>query len=103
MHNIFDAIPKDISTEVLDVLVDSNNVKIERIISKGQRSPDSGWFDQDKNEWVIVLKGEAILSFADGKNANLKAGDYLHIAAHQKHKVIWTDPDNETIWLAVHY
>jgi len=103
MKNIFDDIPKSIPTEIFDVLVDSNKVKIERIISKGQTSPKSGWYDQDKNEWLIVLQGEAVLAFENQPTVNLKAGDFLNIPAHQKHKVEWTRPDTETIWLAVHY
>lgn len=103
LENIFDSIPDNLDEEVFDLLLQNNQIKIERIISKGQSSPKSGWYDQDKNEWVIVLKGEAIISFENGEDANLKAGSYLHIPAHIKHKVKWTDPDAETIWLAVFY
>lgn len=103
MNNIFEAIPTNISDEIFETLIDSKKVKIERIISKGHTSPDSGWYDQDKNEWLIVLKGEAVLLLADESSVSLKAGDYINITAHQKHKVEWTDPDTETIWLAIHY
>jgi cupin 2 domain-containing protein len=103
MKNIFDAIPDNIKSEIFESLVDNANVQIKRIISKGHTSPETGWYDQDHNEWVIVLKGEAVLSFADGSTVNMKAGDYINIAAHQKHKVQWTDPVIETIWLAIHY
>jgi cupin 2 domain-containing protein len=103
LNNIFDSIPDNLSAEVFNLLVDCNGVKIERIISKGHSSPKTGWHDQDNNEWVIVLKGEAILSFADSSSVTLKAGDYINIPAHKKHKVTWTSPDAETIWLAVHY
>ena len=103
MRNIFDSIPKNIDTEIFESLIDSDGVQIERIISKGHRSPESGWYDQNKNEWVMVLKGEAILLFEAGSPVNLKAGDFINIPAHQKHKVEWTDPDTETVWLAVHY
>jgi cupin 2 domain-containing protein len=103
LNNIFDSIPDSLSAEVFNLLVDCNGVKIERIISKGHSSPKTGWYDQDNNEWVIVLKGEAILSFADSSSVTLKAGDYINIPAHKKHKVTWTSPDAETIWLAVHY
>lgn len=103
MNNIFDAIPDNLDAEVFETIIASDNVKIERIISKGHTSPDSGWYDQDNNEWVIILKGEALLSFADGSQVTLEAGDYVNITAHQKHKVDRTDPDTETIWLAIHY
>ena len=82
---------------------DGDGVHIERIISKGHNSAESGWYDQDRNEWVMVLQGEAILLLEGGSPVNLKAGDFMNIPAHQKHRVEWTDPDTETIWLAVHY
>jgi cupin 2 domain-containing protein len=103
MNNIFDAVPADLEKEVFQQLVDSNAIQIERIISKGHRSPASGWYDQEKNEWVMVLRGEAILLFEDETSVSLKAGDFMNIAAHKKHRVEWTAPDVETIWLAVHY
>jgi cupin 2 domain-containing protein len=103
MKNIFDAIPGNIDTEIIERIIDCENVKIERIISKGHTSPDTGWYDQAENEWVLVLKGEAVLQFADGSTLPMKAGDHINIAAHKKHRVQWTDPDTETIWLAVFY
>ena len=103
MNNIFDAIPKNVTAEIFDSLIDTENIQIERIVSKGQSSPDSGWYDQDKNEWLLILKGEAILLFADNSSVTLTTGDYINIVAHKKHKVKWTDPDVETIWLAIHY
>jgi len=101
--NIFDAIPNDLSNEILESLVENKNVKIERIVSKGHSSPESGWYDQIHNEWVMVVKGKAKLAFDNKEPVILAEGDYLTIEAHQKHKVEWTDADKETIWLAVHY
>lgn len=101
--NIFNAIPDDLSAEVFENIVENKNIKIERIISKGHSSPDSGWYDQEQNEWVMILKGKAILSFDNKSSVTLEEGDYVTIPAHQKHKVTWTSPDTETIWLAVHY
>ena len=103
LGNIFESIPDDLDEEVFELFVQSDDVKIERIVSKGHSSPKTGWYDQDQNEWIIVLKGEAIIAFEDGKELALKAGDHLNIPAHTKHKVKWTTPDTETIWLAVQY
>ncbi len=101
--NIFESIPDNLDEEIFEQILQSENIKIERIISKGHRSPDSGWYDEEQNEWVIVLKGEAIISFENGIDINLKAGSHINIPAHKRHKVSWTDPKTETIWLAVHY
>lgn len=103
MDNIFAAVPDDLQSEIFEKLVESNDVSIERIVSKGHKSPETGWYDQARNEWVLLLKGKAILLFDDETSVTLSAGDYINIAAHKKHKVEWTDPELETIWLAVFY
>jgi cupin 2 domain-containing protein len=103
MNNIFEAIPADLPEELFDSLVDNSAVRIERIVSRGHTSPPSGWYDQAQNEWVIVLKGQAVLAFEQGETVTLKAGDFLAIPAHSKHRVEWTAQDADTIWLAVHY
>lgn len=103
LQNIFSNIPHNTEKEWFELLIKNNTIAIERIVSKGQKSPESGWYDQEKNEWVIVLKGKAMLSFEDQSSIHLVEGDYINIPSHKKHKVAWTDPDNETIWLAVHY
>jgi cupin 2 domain-containing protein len=101
--NIYASIPSDLGEEVFELLVQTGNVKIERIISQGHSSPQKGWYDQDQNEWVIILKGEAIIAFENGQDIYLKKGDHLEIPAHTRHKVRWTIPKSETIWLAVHH
>ena len=103
MNNIFGAIPHALDNELVEQLAQGQHVRIERIVSKGHRSPATGWYDQAQNEWVMLLKGEAVLLFSDDSELRLKPGDYIEIAARRKHKVSWTDPDTETIWLAVHY
>ena len=101
--NIFDAIPEHLDSEAFNLLAVHDNVKIERIVSKGHRSPPSGWYDQSHHEWVIVLKGEARIALQDSGEVHLTVGSYLNIPAHTKHRVEWTVPDTETLWLAVHY
>lgn len=103
MKNLFSSIPNDIENELFEDLLKHDNFRIERILSKGQSSPLEGWYDQEENEWVIVLDGCGVISFEDGREIKLSKGDYLNIPAHVKHKVKWTDPDKITIWLAVFY
>lgn len=101
--NIFADIPKQLHEELFKNIISKDSLKIERIISKGHISPNSGWYDQENDEWVIVLQGEAVLSFENKEEVRLKAGDYINIPAHTKHKVSWTLPEKETIWLVIHY
>jgi len=104
MKNLFTDIPTDLRDELIEPLLESSGFRIERIVSKGHSSPKGFWYDQDDNEWVILLRGEAILHFEqDGGSITLKPGDSIHIDAHRRHRVEWTDPEQETIWLAVHY
>ncbi len=102
-NNIFELIPNDLTDEIFQTIIEKDNIKIERIVSMGHTSPESGWYDQDQNEWVIILKGEAIISFENESDLHLTPGDYTNIPAHKKHKVSWTAPDSETIWIAVFY
>ena len=108
--NLLDFIPTDLRQEVFEQLLCTDTLKLERIISKGHSSPTvdaqtpkSGWYDQATHEWVLLLKGAATLVFEDGEEVSLVAGSHLKIAAHRRHRVQWTAPDTETIWLALHY
>ena len=102
MANIFNlplSLPHE---ELFETLVSADNILIERIISTGQTTPPGEWYDQDRDEWVILLQGEASLAYADGSKIQLTAGDYLLIPAHQKHRVEYTSSEPPCIWLAVH-
>lgn len=103
MGNIFSLVPDELENELIEELLRHNNIWIERIVSQGQASPEHGWYDQQENEWVIVLEGSGTILFDSGAEVNLKKGDYLNIPSHARHKVTRTDPDTITIWLAIHY
>lgn len=101
--NLFKDLPHDVSEETFEDLLCRENLRIERIVSHGQTSPEQGWYDQEEHEWVLVLKGAGELTFENGSVQRLEAGDHIDIPARTKHKVSWTDPNQETIWLAVFY
>ncbi|MCM8524998.1 MAG: cupin domain-containing protein [Lentisphaeraceae bacterium] len=101
--NVFKGIPKSIKDELFEDILTGKNFKIERIVSEGHRSPESGWYDQEQSEWVIVLEGSGRILYEDGSEFLLEKGGYLNIPSRTKHKVIWTDPSKQTVWLAVHY
>ncbi len=104
IRNIFSDIQKYAPDEILETILQTNKFKIERIISRGHATADGEWYNQDKNEWVMVLKGSAGLLFeGDDKTVIMKTGDYINIPAHRKHRVEWTEPEEETIWLTIHY
>lgn len=101
--NIFNKIPQELPDELFEDIISTNNLKIERIVSFGHTSPNNGWYESTLNEWVILLEGEAILTFEGDEDVSLKIGDYLNIPALKKHKVSWTTPKSKTIWLAIYY
>jgi cupin 2 domain-containing protein len=85
-------------------LAEGEGVRIVRIVSHGQASPPDFWYDQEWNEWVVVLSGSAaVLIEGDAEPVTLRAGDHLTIPAHKRHRVAWTDASEPTVWLAVHY
>ena len=102
--NLFQNIPDHLPEELVQVISESNNVRIERIVSKGHSSPDGFWYDQDRNEFVVLLKGKAGLLFeGEPEIVIMEPGDYVEIKAHVKHRVEWTHPGKSTVWLAIHY
>ncbi len=101
--NILSELPDASAEEVFQPLWEQSGVLIERIVSRGQRSAPDTWYEQDRHEWVLLLKGAAKLCWEDGSETALKQGDYLAIPALKKHRVEWTDPNQDTIWLAIHF
>lgn len=102
--SLFRNIPANPEHEIFETLLEEKGVTIERIISRAHSSPEGFWYDQERNEFVLLVQGRAGIRFKDPESiVILDPGDYLHIPAHAKHRVDWTDPDTETLWLAVHY
>lgn len=100
-QNLLADLPSAWHAEQSQSLFHGPQVRIERIVSQGQSSP---WFEQEWDEWVLLVSGAARLIFADGRELELELepGDYLLLPAHTRHKVSWTTPEQQTVWLAVH-
>jgi len=102
--NLFDGISRRAGAEVFDALVATPGLRIERIVSTGQATPSGQWLDQEAEEWVVLLTGGAGLRFEGEADPRvMRPGDWLHILAHARHRVEWTDGREPTLWLAVHY
>lgn len=104
MGNIFE-IPEDVlrhgSWESFEpLLTGDNGLLVERIVSYGHTTPEGTWYDQDKDEWVAVLEGEAVIAYADGTERSLAKGNYIFLPKHTKHRV--THTSSPCVWLAVH-
>jgi cupin 2 domain-containing protein len=100
--NIFENVIIDKDNEEFTKILRDKDVRIERIVSNGQKSEDDFWYEQDENEFVLLLEGEAILEF-ENKDIKLKKGDFVDIKSRQRHRVKYTSLSQPTIWLAVFY
>ena len=104
MKNILSNIPTTIPHEITEILLQDNWIRIERIVSQDHASADDFWYDQTEHEWVMIIKGSAVLQIEGiDEPVAMGPGDYIQIPAHQRHRVIRTIPDEPTIWLAVSY
>lgn len=97
---LFDS-PADLPEELTEILATGTGVRIERIVSRGHVSPEGFWYDQAEDEWVAVLRGRATLLLEGGERRDLGPGDWLWLPAGLRHRVESTDPEADTVWLAV--
>ena len=102
-QNLFADVPTELPDELFQTLLTTPSVRIERIISLGHASPEGFWYDQDTHECVLLLSGAARLQFDGEMSFEMKAGSFVNIPAHKRHRVEWTTPTQPTIWLAIHY
>ena len=90
--------------EVYEFLVDRPDLRIERIVSTGQMTPEGQWYDQETVEWVLVVAGAARLRIeGEGSDRELGEGDWILLPAHCRHRVTWTRAEPPTVWLAIHF
>ena len=96
-------LPDASQAEVFEAVFESNKVRIERITSQGQATSENQWYDQPNHEWVIVLKGSAVLEIQGTGEVTLSTGDGIDVPAHCRHRVLRTSRTEPTVWLAVHH
>jgi cupin 2 domain-containing protein len=100
--NLFDDLPRQADEEVFTELLSRKGVRIERIVSTGQSTPAGEPYNQEHDEWVLLVSGSAGLWIEGDGERDLHPGDYVFIPAHRSHRVTWTAKAEPTVWLAVH-
>ena len=100
LFNLFAQLPATGETEDFLTLFETDLVRVERIVSDEHYSPPGFWYDQPHDEWVMVLRGKAVIEFEDGGQEILVEGDSLKIPAGCVHRVSQTAM--RTVWLAIH-
>lgn len=98
--NLFGNIPAELPSELEELLAQGRRFRLKRLVSRGHQTD---WYDQDENEWVTLLSGAAQLEFEQQNFIDLAAGDFLLIPARRKHRISWTDPHTESVWLALYF
>ncbi|MBE0597074.1 MAG: cupin domain-containing protein [Desulfuromonadales bacterium] len=99
--NLMASLPADLPQEQVLTLAQGTAMRIERIVSSGQASPPGFWYEQQENEWVLVLQGRGVIEYPDGTLVELRTGDSLHLPAGVRHRVRETSQHGPTVWLAV--
>ena len=94
--NIYDTLtPK--SGETLTTLLSHKNININHIVSSD--NIEAIEYQQEEDEWLVLLEGEAIL-FINNQEKQLKKGETFFIPSQTPHKVLKTK--DGTAWLTVH-
>jgi cupin 2 domain-containing protein len=102
--NLLAPIHGPIHQEIFEPLLRGGEFRLERIVSKGHVTPPGNWYDQDQDEWVLLLSGAARLRFeGETELIELQPGEFVNIPAGRRHRVEWTDSAGQTVWLALHY
>ena len=106
IRNLLGDLPPDSGEEVFQSLLERPGLRLERIVSRGQATPPGEWYDQEQDEWIMILSGSARLRVEDAsgnmRDYDLVPGDSLLLPAHRRHRVEQTDPEQPTLWLALH-
>lgn len=100
-ESLFSESAPEVDEEVFTTLLEKPGLEIERIVSHGRASPAGFWYDQEQEEWVLLVRGEAVLQVEGQPDLRLNAGDHLHIPAHLRHRVASVSDD--ALWLAIHF
>jgi len=103
INNLFSKIPEYSDNEITEVIFCNDLIRIERIVSYGFASPENFWYNQDSDEWVILLEGNASIEFKNDEIIDMKKGDYIFIPANREHRVKYCSKEPNCLWLAVHF
>jgi cupin 2 domain-containing protein len=101
--NLFDSVPASLPDELSEDLLSGGEFQLRRIVSLGHATPAGEWYDQEDDEWVVLLCGSAGLRIERDPDVRvLQPNDWLLLPAHVRHRVEWTDDTRPTVWLALH-
>ena len=97
IENLFAGATPPSRGERFETLLAHRNLVVERIVSSSSITPSEQVQTQD--EWVALVRGEALIEMA-GESVALRSGDCLFIPAGTPHTV--RSVSEGALWLAVH-
>lgn len=104
MKNFFDypeTIEQPGSPELIENMLHGPGMcRVERIVSWGHATPEGEWYDQELDEWALVLEGAAVLECEGRGETRLRRGDSIFLPRHLRHRVRGTS--HPCIWLTIH-
>ena len=102
IERLVEDLPEPAEDEDVQIIWQTPFLRVERIVSYGHVSPEGFWNDQAEDEWVMVLTGEGVLEIeGERHHRTLRPGDAINLPAHTKHRVVSTEADAPTVWLAI--
>ena len=102
LRSLLSGLPAPGAEEDFTTLLERPGVRIERIVSYGHVTPADSPYEQEDDEWVMLVEGAARLWLDGSGEVAMGPGDHVFIPAGVRHRVTWTMPDAATVWLAVH-
>ena len=100
--NLLDELPGPGGDEHFEALLERPGLRLERIVSHGHVTPPGEWYNQEQDEWVMVVRGAAQLRIEGREPRDMAPGDWIFLPAYCRHRVEQTDPSQPTVWLALH-
>lgn len=88
--------------ELEEPILSGTSVRLGRIISRGHTTARGTWYDQDEDEWVALLQGQATILLGDHERVSMRASESLLIPAHVRHRVEYTSTEPPCVWLTLH-
>jgi cupin 2 domain-containing protein len=89
--------------EVTETLLERSGLRIERIVSTGQATPEGQGTIRRATSGCSWSRATPRLRIeGEAHDRELGEGDFVFLPAHCRHRVAWTQREPPTVWLAIH-
>lgn len=89
---------------LVETLAESEVIKVERVVARGQTSEVNSFCPQEVADFLILLKGDLDLEYKDvGEVVELRAGDAITTQPGEENRVERTSSEQETVWVKLSF